>query len=72
MQRSMMVVSAVALVVYLVAVAWLGQLENSGPAHTDVALTGGIPGTLFLPEPSQGGRAFLDAPPRAERPPPCC
>jgi dienelactone hydrolase len=69
MQRHMRVVSAVALVVYLVAAAWLGRLEDAGPAHTDVAITGGIPGTLFLPEPSQGSRVFLDAPPRSERPP---
>jgi dienelactone hydrolase len=32
-------------------------------------IAGGIPGTLYLPEPAAGGRAFLDAPERSERPP---
>ena len=72
MRRTVTVVSAVALVIYLCAASCLGRLERAGPAHEDVVLAGGIPGTLFLPEPSEGGAAFLDSPPRPERPPPRC
>lgn len=69
MRRSVTIVSAVALVIYLSATTCLGRLERAGPAHEDVMLAGGIPGTFFLPEPSEGGTAFLDSPPRPERPP---
>jgi len=69
MRLTVTVVSAAALVIYLCATSCLGRLERAGPAHEDVVLAGGIPGTLFLPEPSEGGAAFLDSPPRPERPP---
>jgi dienelactone hydrolase len=69
MRRAVTLVSAVALVIHLVATCCLGRLERAGPAREDVVLAGGIPGTLFLPEPSEGGRAFLDSPARPERPP---
>jgi dienelactone hydrolase len=69
MHRAVTLVSAVALAIHLVATSCLGRLERAGPAHEDVVLAGGIPGTLFLPEPSEGGTAFLDSPPRPERPP---
>jgi dienelactone hydrolase len=69
MRRTVTVVSAAALVIYLCATSCLGRLERAGPAHEDVVLAGGIPGTLFLPEPSEGGAAFLDSLPRPERPP---
>jgi dienelactone hydrolase len=69
MRRTMTVVSAIALVVYLAAASWLGQLESGGPAHEDVFLAGDIPGTLFLPESPEGKLAFLDSLPPEERPP---
>jgi len=69
MRRAVMLVSAAALVIHLGATSFLGRLERAGPAHEDVVLAGGIPGTLFLPVPSEGGTAFLDSPPRPERPP---
>jgi alpha-beta hydrolase superfamily lysophospholipase len=69
MGRAAIFASAIALVVYLGAVTWLGRLDAGGPPHADVFLTGGIPGTLFLPDAPAGSLAFLDAVPRAERPP---
>ena len=69
MHRALMVVSAAALVIHLGATAFLGRLERSGPAHEDVVLAGEIPATLFLPEPSAGGTAFLDFSARPQRPP---
>lgn len=66
--RVVSVVSGVALVVFLIAAAWLGRLENGGPAHADVVIGTGIPATLYLPV--EGDlRAFLDPPPRDQRPP---
>jgi len=69
MRRAVTVVSAIALIVYLGAVTWLGQLESGGPAHEDVFLAEGIPGTLFLPESPQGKLPFLDSLPPGDRPP---
>jgi len=71
MARAVGIASGVAFAVFLLATAWLGRLERGGPAHGDLLLAGGVPATLYLP--GQGGgtgpQAFLDPPPRGERPP---
>jgi dienelactone hydrolase len=67
MERSVRVVSAAALAVFLVASAWMGHLERRGPAHGDLLLEGDVPATLYLPR-GEGVRAFADVPPRGERP----
>ena len=71
MARSLRVASAVAFVVFLLASVWLAHLDRSGPPHAELELAGGVPATLFLPEAAgvPRGRAFLDPPPRGERPP---
>jgi dienelactone hydrolase len=68
MPRALPWICGAALLIHLGSAAWLGSLERGGPAHAEVMLDGGIPATLYLPR--EGGReAFLDAPPRDERPP---
>src|SRR5215470_1769277 len=71
MARSVRVVSAVAFAVFLCAAVWLARLDRAGPPHADVLLSGGVPATLFLPAAPgiAGSHAFLDPPPRGERPP---
>jgi dienelactone hydrolase len=71
MLRSVGVASGLAFAAFLLATAWLGRLERAGPAHDDLLLAGGVPATLHLPGMRGGseGEAFLDPPPRAERPP---
>src|SRR5499426_848850 len=71
MARVVRVASALAFAVFLAATAWLGRLEREGPAHGDLLLAGGVPATLYLPGPARGPGlvAFLDSPPREERPP---
>ena len=69
MPRTLVILSALALVVYLCAVVWLGALERGGPPHANVVLDSGMPGTLFLPQPSSGLEPFNDVPPRDARPP---
>src|SRR5262247_3621908 len=71
MARVVRVASALAFAVFLAATAWLGRLERGGPAHGDLLLAGGVPATLYLPGPVRGPglAAFLDPPPREERPP---
>jgi len=54
---------------FLAASSWLGSLERSAPPHADVVLEGGVPATFYLPGTDPGLAAFLDAPPRGERPP---
>ena len=61
-------VSAAALLAFLAGAVRLGQLERGGPPHADLVLEGGTPATLYLPE-AAGEGAFLDPPPRDERPP---
>jgi len=63
------VVSAVALVIHLCATSCLGRFEHAQATHEDVVLAGGIPGTLFLPEPSKTGATLPDPPRHPERPP---
>jgi dienelactone hydrolase len=71
MMRRVGLASGAALAVFLAATGWLGRLERGGPAQGDLLLAGGVPATLTLP--GAGGRpaheAFLDPPPRGERPP---
>ena len=67
----MRVASAVAFAVFLGAAVWLARLDRAGPPHADLELAGGVPATLFLPGAAGAvdRRAFLDPPPRGERPP---
>lgn len=68
MARALPWICGLGLLVFLVSAAWLGQLEQSGPAHGDVVLEGGVPATFYLPR--RGGReVFEDLLPRGERPP---
>ena len=71
MTRAVGIASSVASTVFLLATVWLGRLERGGPAHGDLLLAGGVPATLYLPGDGAGTgpRAFLDPPPRGERPP---
>ncbi len=71
MARGVRIASAVAFAGFLLATAWLGRLERDGPAHGDLSLAGDVPATLYLPAPARGAgfAAFLDPPPRDERPP---
>ncbi len=72
MRRFVLLVSAVALVIFLAGLVQLARLENGGPVHADLMLAGEIPATVFLPV--EGGRAaartyFLAPPPPDARPP---
>ena len=72
MSRGVRIASCVPFAVFLLAAVWLGRLERAGPAQGELTLAGGIPATLHLPidrESRRGARAFLDPPPRGERPP---
>jgi dienelactone hydrolase len=68
--RAVSIVSALAFAVFLGASLWLGRLERSGPAHTELTLEGGVPATFYIPvEGGDARRAFLDPPARDARPP---
>ncbi len=58
---------------FILTVARLAQDQKRAPAQIDVVLTGGIPGTMYLPGPGgmAAGNPFLTPfpPPVAERPP---
>jgi dienelactone hydrolase len=69
MTRTVSLVSAAALVCFLAGSIALARLDRGGPAHEDVWLEGGLPGTLFLPGPLRGREAFLVPPADDERPP---
>ncbi len=71
MVRGVRFASGIAFAVFLVATVWLGRLERGGPAHGDLLLAGGVPATLSLPGSGDVAvqDAFLDPPPRGERPP---
>jgi len=71
MARSVRITSAVAFAVFLLASVWLARLDRAGPPHADLVLAGGVPATLFLPGAAGGDEpaAFLDPPPREQRPP---
>lgn len=62
------IVSALSLVVFLVAAVWIARVDRAGPPHGDVALPGGGRATVYLPG-TDATRAFLDPPPPDERPP---
>jgi dienelactone hydrolase len=67
--RAVAIVSGLALLVFLLLTTRLGALERGGPARADVALEGGVPATFYLPQEGDAWAAFLDPPPRGERPP---
>ena len=71
MLRSARLISTIAFACFLAALVWLGHLERGGPAHGELVLAGGVPATLYLPGApgGSGSAAFLDPPPRDERPP---
>jgi dienelactone hydrolase len=69
MLRIVWLACAAGLVLFLAAGVWLARLERAGPAHAELMLEGGVPATLYLPGDAGGGDAFLDPPPREERPP---
>jgi dienelactone hydrolase len=69
MHRAGRLVLALALVIPLGAASCRGRLDRGGPTREDVLIAGRIPGTLFLPQPSEGGTAFPGRPPHPERPP---
>jgi dienelactone hydrolase len=58
---------------FIITVARLARDQKRGPAHSEVMLPGGIPGTFYLPGPAgmSAGNPFLTAFPRpvGERPP---
>lgn len=60
--------SVFGLLIFLASATWLGRLEQAGPAHAELLLDGGIPATIHLPGPKTGRGAFVDPPPRGERP----
>jgi dienelactone hydrolase len=55
-------------VLFLLSVAWLGRLQKGGPAHLEVELSGGIPGTIYLPGRGDPFYTLFPKPP-SERPP---
>jgi dienelactone hydrolase len=59
------VLFAIAAVVYLLAAARFIYVQRGDPAHADVALSGGIPGTLYLP--NAGEPFFKISPPAHDR-----
>src|SRR5262245_841837 len=71
MTRGVRIASAVAFAVFLLATAWLGRTEREGPARGDLLRAGDVPATLYLPDAGRGpgAAAFLDPPPREQRPP---
>jgi len=69
MSRPLRWIGLVAGALFLGSAAWLGALERQLPPRAELVLSGGIPATLYLPGSEPGLEAFLDAPPRGERPP---
>jgi dienelactone hydrolase len=69
MSRPLRWLALVAGALFLAAATWLGVLERRPPPRAEIALAGGIPATLYLPGSGSGDSAFLDAPPREQRPP---
>jgi alpha-beta hydrolase superfamily lysophospholipase len=58
-----------AFLVLAAALVRLGSLERGGNAHADLELAGGIPATLYLPQPGEPHRGLPDPLPPAGRPP---
>lgn len=73
MLRSVSWIGAVGFALFLAASHWLAVVDRGGPPHSDVMLEGGVPATFYLPDDlpnqSESRAAFLDPPPRGERPP---
>ncbi|MBW2271797.1 MAG: alpha/beta fold hydrolase [Deltaproteobacteria bacterium] len=69
MSRAFSFASVAALLVFFAASIWLARLDKGGPPHTELMLEGEVPATLYLPGDGEHREAFLDAPPRDERPP---
>ena len=68
--RAATIVTLVALVAGAGLLVQLGAQQRNGPAHTDLAIPGGIPATVYVP--GDPDRAFQDLPdprPLGERPP---
>jgi pimeloyl-ACP methyl ester carboxylesterase len=58
-----------AFLVLAAALVWLGHLEQGGSAHADLELAGGVPATLYLPQPGEAHGGLPDPLPPDERPP---
>jgi dienelactone hydrolase len=64
------IIAIVLAVLFVLAVARLGKLNEGGPAHNDVMLPGMEPATVYLPGTGPGGDPFYNMFPKpvAERP----
>jgi len=61
---------ALAVIIHLFCLVWLGRAERGGPAHLDLVIPGGIPATFYLPGPAaEGGRALPEPPAAGDGPP---
>jgi dienelactone hydrolase len=69
MSQALRLLAIAGVLLFLGSAALLAQLEQAGPPHTDVALGGGIPSTLYLPESGAGRDTLREKRPREERPP---
>ncbi len=61
---------ALALVIHLLCLVWLGRTERAGPTHLDLVIPGGIPATFYLPGPPPESGSRLPEPPGAGNGPP--
>jgi dienelactone hydrolase len=69
-RRVLLLLFGVALLVWVGATVVLARRERSGPLHAEFEIAGGVPATLYLPEPAVPGASGLPPPPpRGERPP---
>jgi len=66
MRHAVLAMLAVGLALVLAASLELGSLERSGPFRTDLELAGGIPATLYLPQPADPAGPWLPSPPPAD------
>ena len=69
MRRIAAGVCGLAFLVLAAALVWLGRLEQGGSAHADLELAGGVPATLYLPQPGEPHGGLPDPLPPDERPP---
>ena len=61
---------ALAVVLHLFCLVWLGRAERGGPAHLDLVIPGGIPATFYVPGPApEGGPPFPEPPGAGNGPP---
>jgi dienelactone hydrolase len=49
MERGWRIAGIAVVIAFVLCVAWLAHLQTHGPAHHEVELAGGIPGTFYLP-----------------------